>query len=251
MGAEIVTITLCWNVSTGNVPNGPTYDQLAQIFRDSAQGQAWGSFSAPRVVRTRGGDCTWNVQATALLSWPSNDPAQRSPVVSAAMAALYDKMEHRRRDDTSFAWGGYSFTMSNGPWQANINGPLDWWTSGQAANSRTRSNWDSLASTDDNENPVGPNDLAPQQRSGLGSVADLFDRAANSIKANFTPIIIGAAVVGVAGTALYFSPEIKAYMRLRSGGNDGPPPRGYPPVGYRPATVDYVSSHSEMGYRRR
>lgn len=244
MSAEIITIRYCWELTSGGVPSGPSYESIAQLFRESAAGANWGTFSAPRVVRGRGGACTWDVVASAMLTWPSDDEAIRRPVVDAALTTLYDKLEHARRDSASIL-GTYTFTLTHGPWQATINGPLAFWTSGDAANTRTRSNWDSLASTDPNENPVGPNDLVPVQDSALTSIGNLFKSITGAVVSNVLPILGGVAIVGGIGVALYYGPQIKSYIAARVGPNE-------PPVGYRRATEFYYEPPAgSSGYRRR
>lgn len=196
MSAEVFTVRFCWSITAGP-PNGPSFEQIAAMFNAASGGGQYGTFTPPRVVRFRNGTCAWDVIATAVLVWPSSDPQVSAPVIERADTQLYDAVELARRTG-----GGWTFSKSRSPFNEAVNGQLSWWTSGQASNSRTRTNWDSIASLDPNENPIGPDSLVPRQ--GPPQIS--------SGAATVTAIVVGVSIVAGAGVLLYYGPQIKDYL---------------------------------------
>jgi len=208
MGAAVFTLRFCWSLASGP-PSGPSFDQITAMFTAASTGGQYGTFTAPRVVRFRNGTCAWDVIATSVLTWPSNDAQVSSPVIERADTLLYDAAEAARRSG-----GGWSFTKTHAPFNAAVNGDLSWWTSGQASNSRTRTNWDSVISTDANENPIGPDHLVPRQ-----GPPDL-----SGSKSTIVAVLGAAAVVAGAVTLIYYGPQIKAYLSRGEERRYLPPP---------------------------
>ena len=118
-------------------------------------------------------------------------------------------------------------TLAVTPYAPAVNGPLDWWQSGQASVTVTQDDFltgAQRASVPD-DNPVGPNSSAatpPAQTQAIeatgaavgtavGSVAAPLEQATTNV---LTLVAVGAAVVAV----VVFWPELTALLgRLRAG----------------------------------
>ena len=145
------------------------------------------------------------------------DLAQLKARIEQGMASIHNPSTFRR-DST---WGAVNIV----PFSAAVNGPLAWWSSGQAVPTATRHETpDGSLMADDN--PVGPNtrDSAPTR---------LFDGQGGGSPVALIPLALGAlGLVGAIVLAPSINTVVGALVRPRA---PAPPPwQGAPTAPYPP-----------------
>ncbi len=127
-------------------------------------------------------------------------------------------------------WGPVSVTGYIG----SVNGPLSWWDgtnpTASAYATRTRDNPGSALSgaAVHDENPIGPDSAIPATPTDLEALAAIGQTVGGAVGAAIRPItqvtsnattllLVGASIVAVGGLIWYFSPELLARRRYRSG----------------------------------
>lgn len=90
---------------------------------------------------------------------------------------------------------GTWYNLSITPYSESLNGPTDFWTSGNAARTRTRDDFPSgTARLDPDENPIGPNDPETRLPTALDRLGGAADKAVDTIQAVTTLLVVGAVV---------------------------------------------------------
>lgn len=188
-------------------PNDPTYEELRQAFAaarivgtsDAGRGNWVGP--GPRVTRRDfSAPVSYTVSAAGVYSWPAT-----GGTTPALVAELNGNVARVMREIATLSTGGWRITIV--PFNATVNGPLAWWSGGQAAITRTRDSSNVILPTvgEAHENPTGPTSEATTPPSG-----NPLDPLVTAAKWG-----IGLAVAGTAG---YFA--IQLYNSSKSSRSD-------------------------------
>lgn len=186
-------------------PNDPTYEELRQAFAaarivgtsDAGRGDWVGP--GPRVTRRDfAAPTSYTVSAAGVYSW--NATGATTPALLTELNTNVARVMH---EIDTLSTGGWRITIV--PFNPTINGPLSWWSGGQAAITRTRDSSSVVVPTvgEPYENPTGPSTEAttpPGPFDGLITAAKWVG---------------GAAAVGTVG---YFA--IQLYNSSKSSRSD-------------------------------
>jgi hypothetical protein len=178
-------------------PNDPTYEELRSAFtasrvagsNDAGRGNWIGP--GPRVTRRDfSAPISYAVSAASVYSWPAT-----GGTTPALIAELNANLARSMRAINTLSTDGWHITIV--PFNTTVNGALSWWSSGQAAITRTRDSSNVLLPTvgEAHENPTGPTTEATTPPSG-----NPFDGLATAAKWG-----VGLAVAGTAG---YFAIQL-------------------------------------------
>ena len=137
-----------------------------------------------------------------VFSLPQDDPGTAQTVAAAMRSALNSNLHG-------------SWSASVVPYNASLNGSIDWWQSGQAAQSPTR---DQFSATASNENPVGPTTAQNTAQSLLDSLQNLNPfrpppGGTNSPVDAITRLLTTAGIVIAGGTLLYLAWPLLSGLR--------------------------------------
>lgn len=211
--------------SIGNY-NSMTYERLSEAYRVALQHTDEASWvgPGPRVTRAVADPCA--VRTTVAWVVQYNDPPQGISSQQWMLEVIRPIRERLRRTlETAQVVGGEWLMTEATPYNPALNGPISFWQSGEAANTRTRNGVDTGGQE---ENRVGP-DNAPQfqERNTLG---DFFKTNA--------PWLVGAGVVVAGAAVLYIGVRISKALKPGSielpplPPSYGPPPPPIPPQAY-------------------
>jgi len=144
-------------------PADVTYAAVQQALDGVA---AFGAWAGPPRLTRMANSCKLHVARV----WRFND--DMPVVLSTHTATLRDRTRERLEALTQVNAWAVTADMHN----ESTNGPLAWWTSGEAARTQTRDQYpEAAARLDPEENPVGPTSGATHPRSPLdvtGTIAD-------------------------------------------------------------------------------
>lgn len=169
--------------------NAPTVQGITAAFRrarlalaDPNAGDWIGP--APRVTRT----AIVGERFATYAAWPFGWPAGGPWSTAAPSVALRDELVARLQAELAREGVGWQPVLT-APWSDTVNGPVAWWSSGQAAVTQTAVEFPTgTGRLDATENPRGPTSDATHPtspRSALASAGDLTGA-----------IVTGAAVLG-------------------------------------------------------
>ena len=177
-------------------------DINAAVRRVNMGGGNWGAWvgPSPRITRTAPVGTGFITHVAAVYSIPDNAWTQqhgayiRARLVEAVTASL-------RQVSNDFSQA----TLS--PFAVAINGPLSWWTSGQAAVTQTRDEFPLIGGRlDPNENPIGPTSAATHP----GTASDALSHAASAVGGR---ILWPLAAIGAVVIAVTYRGQIKRMFK--------------------------------------
>jgi len=236
MARYIIVAEICESALT----NSMRYTSIQNAFRQAVL-PGWGTFvgPGPRVVRGRFDGC--NAATATKAAWMIDMPFAEDAITAAQyeiQARLLDALETLRDPNNTDRWwtaagvgllvvspllSALTFARKSGHWDVafvpyteSLNGPVSWWESGAAGNTRTRDTPDSGAK----ENAIGPDSLLPAQVS-------LLDRALGAQQQyvdTMTKLLIAVAVLLA---IVYLGPVLVRWMQSRT--PPPLPPRVVPP----------------------
>jgi hypothetical protein len=178
-------------------PADPAHD-LSGI--TAAQWGAW--VGPPRVVRANSQIGPTVLHLAGLWGFPDDAVIlAHSEAMTGLLATYFSNYLH---NEVSDQFTGGQVVLYN----AAVNGPVDWWQSGQAAASRTRNAPDSTIATVAEENPWGPNAGATPQ-TATNALSQALGAPFQSIGAGLLTLAKGVAVV--AGLGVLAAVGVKVY----------------------------------------
>ncbi|HVY65952.1 MAG TPA: hypothetical protein VHH11_14110 [Gammaproteobacteria bacterium] len=164
---------------------------------------------APRVTRRAVVGSGFDTYVTAVLSWPDPPPSGRRQDPRSIQTVFGPRIQ-AALNAVSSGWD----TVAVSPYlDVNNGADLAWWSSGRAAQTRTRDAYPTLGGrVDADENPIGPDtrDVRPSTvaeagrqiaRDVGGAVGDVTREAAGGVGALLAALV-------AAGAALYFAPSV-------------------------------------------
>lgn len=212
-----------WSIANYNTMN---YETLTTVFRNAVRSEDESQWvgSGPRVVRGRLDPCVVRTTVSWLLRY-------RDPLAEIApnewLNTISQPILERLRQNRAIANlpHGEWLPPSVSPYDPTVHGPVDFWESGRATNTRTRNGVD----LGEEENRVGPDDAPGFRR--RTTLVDVVEEQVD--KGKF--LLIGVGVLAVVGVGLYAYIKYSATQSM-VGGGEGPfsqwaGPRFAPPMG--------------------
>lgn len=168
----------------------------------------------PRITRLiSGSGTTTSVAFLVRGPLPSGMTEQQriNEITTAVRSALNDIGDCTGLWDTRVNWVSVTGSVHN----PTINGPIEFWTSGDASFTQTRDNA-SVWSVEYAENPIGPNDARLRERTVPGEVG----RGITVGKQDITDVLYAAAFIAVPVAAAWGANSVyKIYRTSKARGN--------------------------------
>lgn len=216
------------------VPSGTAGDQSQTVIGAPSEihnlqdvtAEQWGAWVGPaRVTRANEQTGAFHVYVTGVWQFPWDNRAGVPPppnVHPGAMTAMISIMTDHVLHAVSEDFDHFPGTIVE--YSAALNGPLEWWRSGQAAATRTRNNADSSLSTIHAENPHGP-DAGALPQTLVDSANDAENRALLPALGGLGGLFVkGAIFVGVVAAAYVGVSAYRAYA-ADDGSDEKPAPK--------------------------
>jgi len=163
----------------------------------------------PRVVRRAIAGSGFDTYVTAILQKPDPPPGGRPSTAAQIRSALGERITRAVQ-----AVDGCFAAVDVAPYFDVQNGPdLNWWSSGQAAQTRTRDAYPTLTGRIlADENPVGPDTSAVRLPTIGEAGAQIGEGARNAVGSVLLPVAgIGLAIAA----AVYLGPPVVAGLAIR------------------------------------
>lgn len=234
MARYIIVAEICESALASSV----RYSSIQNAFREAVL-PGWGTLvgPGPRVVRGRFDGCSAATATKA--AWMIDMPFSADAITAAQyeiQARLLDALEQLRDPNNTERWwtaagvgllvispllSAVAFARRSGHWDVafvpyteSMSGPVSWWESGAAGNTRTRDSADSGAK----ENVIGPDSLLPEQ-------VTLVDRALAAQKQYTDTMTKMLLAISVLLAIVYLGPAVARWMQSRAPVPPLPPPR--------------------------
>ena len=228
-----------WSVLNYNSMN---YERLSEAYRAATQRESEAAWvgPGPRVTRAVADPCAVRTTVAWLLRIPEVPPGMdERQWINESVRPVRERL--LRTLETAQVVGGDWLRTEVTDYNPALNGPVSFWESGQAANTRTRNGVDAGSQE---ENRVGP-DNAEQFRSRT----TIGDRLSGAL-----PWVIGVgAVAGVAVLALvgYGIYSRRRFAMLQAQGPlfPGPAPMGLPPPPPMPMQPQQIAYSPSQPFR--